>query len=186
MTREWAKLPFYDPEGALRNLAENRSIGFIPGGRHSRWTGLRTNMSKELRQWLDATVFTFGIRQALGVNAHLAFHEDEDFDFLVSWVDGEWHNFCPVQLKELVPDYLNPTADLNQVIAKLARYQRQTDTNAAIKLNRAGQFNPNVLEVPDLPFKELWLFGSSSPDNTEWFLYRALIALRLFNFPFPR
>ncbi|HME69885.1 MAG TPA: hypothetical protein VKM54_08455 [Myxococcota bacterium] len=182
--REWSKLPLYDPERVLRSL-KNIPVRFIPGGRHPQWAGLRTNSLKEVRQALDATIFTFGMSQALGINARLILHEAEDFDFLVSWVDGEWSNTCPVQLKELVPDHLNPTADLNQLFAELARYPRPTDTNAAIKLNRAGKFDPNVLQIPDLPFKELWFLGSSSPDRTEWFLYRALNEPRIFEFRFP-
>ena len=184
--REWSGQEFFDPEGILQEVARSR-VGFIPDqGRAPGWQNLRSNELNQERQWLDAAVFTLGVREALGIDARLARHEDDDFDFLVTWPSDGEQNACPVQLKELVPNHLNPDAGLNQLIASLQRYSCPTDTIVAIKLNRTGRFDFNSLEVPALPFRQLWLFGSESADNSRWFLYGNVVdAPRYHSFSIP-
>jgi hypothetical protein len=172
--REWSRQEFHEPESVLSDLG-GTGVGFIPDGQHPEWVPLRGNALNRERQWLDAVVFTLGLRRVLGLDVRLAQYEAEDFDFLVSWpADGEQYA-CPVQLKEVVPEHRNASADLNALIASLKRYPPSIDTIVAIKLNRAGDFDPRTLQVPALPFAQVWLFGCQSQDKNRWFLYGDLL-----------
>lgn len=170
-SREWSKLPFYDPEGVLRKVMSRPDLGFIPEDQRPNWKPLRGSTLNQERQWLDAAVFTYGLCQMLGLDARMARFGTEDFDFLVTWTNDETCHNCPVQLKELVPEHINRGPELSSIISGLARLGKSGDTMLAIKLNRAGKFDSTTLKIPPLPFSQVWLFGSISPDLVDWFLY---------------
>nr|WP_163502154.1 hypothetical protein [Halomonas socia] len=50
---------------------------------------------------------------------------------------------------------------MNALIGGLTRCGGSKDTVLAVKLNRAGKFDPITLEIPELPFSQVWLFGST-------------------------
>ncbi|MFO0315476.1 MAG: hypothetical protein ACK50S_01135, partial [bacterium] len=57
--------------------------------------------------------------------------------------------FSPVQLKELVPESLNTSASIEQLITGLHKYSSEHLT-VAIFLNRQGRFVPAEIAVPSL------------------------------------
>jgi hypothetical protein len=97
--------------------------------------------------------------------------ESQDFDFVASWSVDNTQHFAPVQLKEVVPEPLNPNATVEQIVESLAKYVDSEDLTVAIHLNRQAHFDPTVLSVPPLKIAALWVFASISPDQSQWGLW---------------
>ena len=71
----------------------------------------------------DAAIFCVGMSERIGFDVRFAPVEDQDFDFIATWFDGEgMRNYCPVQLKEVAPPHLNAGATIRAVVDGLARY----------------------------------------------------------------
>lgn len=115
-----------------------------------------------------------------------ALSEDADYDCVLSWNEDGSSAFAPVQLKEVVPDTLNPASTLDDVLKKLTRYGSSGGLVVAIHLNRAGiQLLPS-LELPALSIRQLWIFGQTGRTPSEWALYGNLMEepkLYLFEHP---
>ena len=84
--------------------------------------------------------------------------ESGDYDFVTRWVEGDAQHFCPVQLKELVPEDLNPATSLSDLIAGLGKYSTKTSTALAVKINRRS--NLTLPTMPDIAFSSC---GCSGP-----------------------
>jgi hypothetical protein len=97
--------------------------------------------------------------------------EAADHDFIVRFDHKGTTHFVPVQLKELVPEDLNPEASLDQLIKKLSTRPVQTDTVLAIRLNRRTREDLTPKRFAEIPFKEVWLFWAASPDAIQWRLF---------------
>ncbi|MGV8990120.1 MAG: hypothetical protein ACOH1Q_01825 [Thiobacillus sp.] len=132
---------------------------------------LRTNNLKEWREIREAAVFCFGMGQRIGQPVFLSRGESQDYDFIATWTLGEVQNFAPVQLKEVVPEEVNATASIEKVIGSLTKYVDSKDLTVAIHLNRQVHFDALELVIPPLPIAALWIFGSISPDQSEWGLW---------------
>jgi len=132
---------------------------------------LRTNRLKEWRETRDAALFCYGMGQRIGQSVLLARGESQDYDFIASWVVGDEQHLAPVQLKEVVPVDLNATASLERTICSLAKYVDSEDLTVAIRLNRQEHFDPRTVVIPPLRIAALWVFGSISPDQSEWGLW---------------
>ena len=130
---------------------------------------LRTQELKKYREWRDAAILTYGLGLAQGVHMGYATEEGSDYDFVAGWLDGGVAHFCPVQLKELVPEDLNPSASLAALLAGLGKYGPRTDTVLAVKLNRKSGLE--LVDLPPIPFKQLWFFWASASDGARWCLY---------------
>lgn len=168
--RKWATEPFYEPGGVLRAVGEV-GVAPIPRDSSEEWRALDGTELKQEREWLDATVFTYGVSQALGIDARIARLEEGDFDFLIGWSEDGENRICPVQLKQLVSAERNPDANLSDLLAGLAKYSGGSETIVAVKLSREMRFDPAELDIPEIPFRGLWFFGSSDPIGQDWFLY---------------
>jgi hypothetical protein len=101
--------------------------------------------------------------------------EDEDYDALACWIDGDTKHYAPIQLKEIVPEALNPSASLEEELSKLAKYATSRETIVAIHVNRAGRLEFSSLKPPKASVREIWLFGALSRDQRSWFLYGDLM-----------
>ena len=115
-----------------------------------------------------------------------AISEDVDYDCVIRWLHNDVANYAPVQLKEFVPDDLNPTASIDDELSKLSKYATSPDLVVALFFNRALRINLSGIKIPALPIGELWLFGNKSPDQSTWLLYGDMLskpALHEFEFP---
>ncbi len=90
-------------------------------------------------------------------------------------LDGTLH-FGPLQIKEVVPDYLNPQAAIQPIIDSLARYTSSPDLNVVIHLNKLLHFDPAELTIPRLPINTLWVMAAITRDQSRWALWGDLLA----------
>lgn len=168
--REFQRGEFRDPTRfliALRALEPKVANSSLD----ARVKQLRTNNLKEWREAREAALFCYGMAQRIGQPIYLCRGESQDYDFVASWVTGSEQHFAPVQLKEVVPEPLNPNSSIEKVIQSLTKYVDSEDLTVAIHLNRQVHFDPKTLAIPQLRIAALWVFGSISPDQSEWGLW---------------
>lgn len=103
----------------------------------------------------------------VGTKVVYAPDEASDYDVVAMCVLDDTQYFNPVQLKELHPASLNPDASLDELSLGLAKYA-PTDTILAIKLNQARRIDFTELDVSETPFREVWFFACTSPDQNSW------------------
>jgi hypothetical protein len=170
--REFAGLRFGDPRGFLRALREVELL-VATSSTPEKIKKLRTQQLKPEREKRDAAIFCVGMSERVGVDVWFAPVEDQDFDFVATWLDSDGtRRYCPVQLKEVVPAHLNTNATIQAVVEKLVHYADSADVTVAIKLNRAGQFDPTELKIPaSLRIGGLWIFAGLSADQSEFGLW---------------
>ena len=149
---------------------------------------LRTNKLKETREARLAAIFAYAMEKCvLRAPVRFAPHEDADYDFVVSWTSEEETLYCPVQLKELPPDDINPKPSMDDVLGKLGKYGDSKDLVVAISYNRQERFEFGPwLRIESAPVAQIWFFGGCSPDGNDWFLYGDLTkepALHRFCYP---
>lgn len=166
----WKSYKYYDPKPVLkrvRAIEEVTDLSALP----PEIRNLRTNSLKEARESLAAARFAYGMGIRMGRVVAVSPVEDADYDFMTMWTDEDTTHYCPVQLKELVPDELNPDVTLSDLFDKIRRtYPRPTNTVGVIYLNRAGRLNLADVEVPELPLRELYFLGAIEPDQSRWVL----------------
>lgn len=127
------------------------------------------NISEDRR----CAIFCHAMGQVLGKKILFASCENSDYDYVGAYAHrGSTYKF-PIQLKQLVPDRLNPTTSLKDEICKLKKYVNGQDLVVAIHINRKVNFRPHSLEVSRLNIKEIWLYGRHR-DNS-WILYGNLM-----------
>jgi hypothetical protein len=178
----WKTLQYHDPAEILRRLRalefELQNVELDPKVR-----SLRTTRLNQIREWREAAVFAYGMGQAQGVDVGYAREEASDYDFVTTWKKAGAVHFCPVQLKELVPEELNRNATLAGLFSGLGKYSK-TDTVLAVKINR--KVDVVLPEKPIIPFSQLWLFWASAPASSRWCLYGdALREPGYFAFDYP-
>ena len=109
----------------------------LPEGEDERTRRLRTNSLKEGREGRDSALFAYGIRdQVLRHPVWIAKSENQDYDFVMRWIQDESDFYCPVQLKELPPEDLNP-----QIALEDQKYSGVQDLLVAIRVNRRGSLH---------------------------------------------
>jgi len=118
---ECSRLMFVDPAVVLPQL---RQIQFAVSASslNARVRNLRTANLRSHREGWEAALFCCGIGKFLGVKVYVAPYAASDYDAVAMWVKGETQHFTPLQIKELVPEELNPDTDINKEIAKLGKY----------------------------------------------------------------
>ena len=65
---------------------------------------------------------------------------------------------------------------MSDVLNALSKYSKALDLTIAIKLNRASQFDPSSVNVPDLKFGGLWVFASITDDQSKWAVWGDFLA----------
>jgi len=169
--RQFAKLAYGNPRGFLSEL---RKFEHAVAASHTplRVKTLRTNGLKREREMRDAALFCVGMSHNLGSEVRFAPVEDQDYDFVATWRTEAIQHFCPVQLKEVVPAHLNPTASIQDVLGKLSHYGDSNDVSVAIKFNQIGRFEPAGINPPNaLRIGGLWVFGAMTEDQSTWALW---------------
>lgn len=183
---EWRRLDYHDPADVLRRVEEIQ-LDIANHSDDEKAKTFRTNRLKAHKEGREAALFCHGLGKAvLNKKVYFSLHEKVDYDFVACWQDQTALVFTPVQLKEVVPRKLNPETSLNEEIAKLKKYADSQDLVVAIFLNRTGRLNVDDIIVPDLNIAELWFFGSSSKDQSKWFLLGDLLGdKRYFEYDYP-
>jgi hypothetical protein len=167
---EWTKLEYFDPEivlPKLRKIREHMSDTDTP----EKIANLRTNTLKNYRESWDAAIFSQLLSLTIGQKILFSRYEDSDFDSIFTWNDNGTQCYAPIQLKELVPEYTNTTATLNDILIKLCKYSGHDDLIVGIKLNRRKAFDLTKISTENLPIYELWMFGATSEDQSHWRLF---------------
>ncbi len=184
--RRWSKLDFKDPTAllkALRPLQHAVAVSDLP----AKTKALRNSKQKTHRETWQAALFSHGVTVSLSLpSLEFAIVEEEDYDCVVRWIAASTVNYAPVQLKEIVPNELNPTATIDGEIAKLTKYATSPELIVALFLNRAGRFELRSIKIPSLPIGQLWMFGNRTPDQSTWMLYGDMLSNpSLYEFDFP-
>ena len=117
-----------------------------------------------------------GMGQRAGRTVLLARGENQDYDFVASWLDQDTRSYAPVQLKELVPAPLNPSASIEGLISSLGKYVDSRNLTVVIHLNQRKRFNLGELRIPKLAIAGLWMFGAVNPDQSSWGLWGDFLA----------
>ncbi len=166
-----AKLQYYDPLYALPALRElQREVSGVRGIPDS-IRNLRTRGLKRERELWMAFLLAYGLRGRAGRPFLLADDEESDHDVVLATVQNDLPLFFPVQLKEVVPEDLNPTASVQNVIDTAISKRSYRDTLLAIKITQNYRFDPFGLVVPPFSFAGIWIFGAISPDQSRWSLW---------------
>jgi hypothetical protein len=116
--RELQSLNYIDPE---RMLIELRQIELAYPLHTLRYksSSLRSHPLKKFGEGRQAALFCYGMSRVLGWPVHFAQAERMDFDIVARCVADNEISYVPVQLKEWVPDTVNPQASLQTEIDKL-------------------------------------------------------------------
>lgn len=175
LLNQWSKLSYRNAHDDLVNLRRVETEA-APLLLDERVRALRRNNQKKFREWREAALFCYGIGEVvLRRKVALAVFESLDFDFIARWRDEETEHYVPVQIKELPPKNISPTAELNAVISKLSKYPVSQDTVVVVHVNRRLKLAPGDLDLPNLKIAELWLMGATTPDQSGWFLWGNLL-----------
>jgi hypothetical protein len=77
-----------------------------------------------------------------------------------------------------VPHDVNPGADIQPIVDKLARCGTAPDLTVVILVNRRGRFDPAALRIPkDIRIGGLWAIMALTPDQFgEWRLWGDLLS----------
>jgi hypothetical protein len=187
--RRWSRLTFYSPAESLPELRK-LELKIAKMDLPDKVKALRTNELRRHRELRQASLFCYGIGKAkLGTEVFVAPIEEEDYDCIAMWSLGGRKRYCPVQLKELVPDRINPKATLVDEIAKLSKYTNSRDLVVVMYLNRRLRpVDLSAVDIPPLDLGGLYLFGSVSPDRSKWVILGDLLkpSAQRFDFEYPQ
>jgi hypothetical protein len=185
--RELRSLQWYEPKQILINLRYVETH-LLTENMDERVRRLRTNELKELREGREAAIFAYGLETEVIKNQVLVANtERSDYDFVMRWIKDENEYFYPVQLKELPPDDLNAQVSLEGIYNKLEKYSGTDDLAVAIHVNRRMRLKWGPWERQKKPrIRELWLFGTNSPDPSKWFICGDILKKpRFYEFRYP-
>lgn len=174
--RKWDSLSFRDAKTDLINLGKLQARLAESHETSREVANLRDRDLRQYLQWRQAALFCHLVQATTG-RASLAYTvvEDEDYDALACWIDGDTKHYVPIQLKEVVPQSRNPSASLEAELGKLSKYATSRETVVAVHVNRAGRLDFSSLKPPKARVREIWLFGALSADQRSWFLYGDLL-----------
>lgn len=177
---EWEALKYVEPKKALLEIRNIQQM-VASSDLSNNVKNLRTHSLRMHREGWEATLFCYGLGELLKTTIHVCPYEKEDYDAIAVSKDG----YIPIQVKEVVPEKLNPDTDVNKEIFKLSRYPK-TDTTFVMHINRNGKLDLLNIKVPKLKIKALWLLGSSSSDQSRWFIAGNLLTEpTIFEFDYP-
>lgn len=185
MLNAWSKLDYFESKSVLlryRKTQELLNVSDID----QKTKNLRINKFKRYREGWEAALFCYGMCKRLNTTVYVALHEEADFDSIaLRYTDGVEY-YTPIQIKELVPESLNPDTDLNKEIKKLVKYPTSKDCAVVIHHTRAGKLDLSTIKIPTLQIGSLWVIGALNPYQNRWFLAGDLLeAPRIIEFDFP-
>ena len=166
--RTWARLPYLDSERILRGLrdiAANSPLHELP----YEVASLRRRELRAYAEGRQAALFCYGMSQIIGTSVWFAQAEASDYDVVARYVLDDLIHYAPVQLKEFVPEHVNPTAELQVEMDKIGKYVDSAELVVAFHINRAITLHPSELRLPG-GIGGLWLYGAKSSDQSRWFV----------------
>jgi hypothetical protein len=164
----WKALTYLDPAHTLLEYRK-LEIALSEADIDPKVVRLRTAALKGQREARDAAIFALGMSVRLTCPVLFSPTEEADYDFITRTDLAGTSYFTPVQLKELVPEDLNPFASLDALLKKLRAKPVYSHTSLAIRLNRElKQVTFAAHQFDGLPFREVWLFYAASPDARRW------------------
>lgn len=107
----------------------------------------------------------------LRAEVYLALVEDQDFDCVAQYIIEDTRYYTPIQIKEFVPEHLNPNGSLQAELEKLGKYVDSCDLVVAIYLNRQFHLEIEAIRIPEIKVAELWFFGAVAPDASQFMLW---------------
>ncbi len=167
--REWESLRYLDARQILLDLRKIEKEYSLSQLKYEA-ASLRTRALRPYNEGRQAALFCYGMGQALGCHIEFAQFESQDFDVVTRYIAGETAVYCIVQLKELVPDFLNPLASLQTEVDKLDRYSDSRNLAVAFHLNRTFHVDPLALRLPNRYAGSLWLYGATDITQDNWIL----------------
>jgi hypothetical protein len=173
--RQWRQLEFRDPAlilSGLRALARTVNLAEVSEDLRS----LRRRDVRKYGEGRQAALLCYGLKCKQGVHIDFALVEESDYDFVAAYKLDDVNHFVPVQLKELVPSHINPAADLQAELDKIAKYTDSRDLVVAFYLNRTGRIDFSTLRLPHGIVHELWFFWASAPDQSTWTVYGNMLS----------
>jgi hypothetical protein len=168
--RTLASLNYKNPRAVLLEMRKVE-LAIAPADIDARVRHLRTNDLRNVRELRAASLFCYGMSECMGMPMLVAHTEAQDYDAVVTWVRDGTQSFAPIQLKEVVPSELNPTASVQEVINRLTKYTDSPDLTVAIQLNRVISFTPGDLDIPPLRLAAIWIFCAISSDQSKWAIW---------------
>jgi hypothetical protein len=173
--RGWKQLCFRDPRTDLVELAKLQAQ-MDKGGTSPVTDDLRVRELRKFLEYRQAALFAYFVgHSVLKTLVAYAVSEAEDYDSVLWWKVADRNHYLAVQLKEVVPEHLNPTADINSELAKLQKYVTSKETVVAVHVNRSGMIDFSGIRKPVACCAEIWLYGTLSADQSVWFLYGDLL-----------
>jgi hypothetical protein len=175
-----------DPKSALKKLRTMVEFDVALSDLAPDVKALRTQGLKRHREIRAACLFCYGLSCWLQQPVWVYPIEDADYDFVAGWDVAPDRHFAPVQLKEVVPEELNPNSSLQSIVDGLIRYQASEQLTAAIHVNRQGRFDPRTIAIPSLKIAALWIFAAMAEDQSRWGLYGNMLeepVLTEFDYP---
>ena len=166
--RSFDELVWVDPKQVLINFRHMEMN--LPKDLDQKIRRMRTNKLKNWREARDAALFTYGMgNKVLDTMALVAKSEKSDYDFIMKWIKDNKEYYCPVQLKELPPDDINPNVQINDIFKKLNKYRGIDNLLVAIKINREiKSFDLDTYNLEQKhKIKELWYFGCVQLDQSK-------------------
>ena len=163
------KISLHDPEKILANLRwiqENFPLAEFPENVRN----LRTRALRQALEMRQAALFSYGMSTAIQKEVRFALKEEADFDAICSFEHEGKQISVPLQLKELVPEQLNPNSNLQNELDKLQKYRNSRDLVVAYHLNRSCDINIRTLNLPQDVVSEIWIYAANNPEQTEWSL----------------
>ena len=173
--REWQSLSYLDAQQVLVGLRVIE-LQYPLGELRYHAASLRTRELREFGEGRQAALFCYGMSQVLGVPVAFARSESQDYDVVVRYAANDQLNYAPVQLKEWVPDFLNPGTTLQDELDKLAKYVDSKDLAVALHLNREATVRIDELTLPYGNIGSLWFYGATEPSQTKWQIIGNLLA----------
>jgi hypothetical protein len=185
-TRSFAQLKYRDPREVLVDL-RRAELTVAASDASFKVKNLRTRDLRPLRELREVCLFCHGMTECTGQKFFVAHAEAQDFDAVAMWILDDLQSFAPIQIKEVVPHEVNPSASVRDVVEGLRKYTDSHDLTVAIHLNRVVKgFNPFELVVPSLKIAALWMFGAIAPDQSKWAIWGNFIdevQAREFDYP---
>lgn len=185
--REWKTLNYIDPKRVLISLREIAQTLSLSDLRYHA-ASLRTHELRPYGEGRQAALFCYGMSQAMNRRVDFAMVEVQDYDAVARFADNQGALvFAPVQLKEWVPDFLNPSATLQNELDKLDKYVDSEDLVVAVHMNRTTTIHLSELILPKGRIGELWLYGGADSTQTRWMFIGDLLSDKpqYFEFSYP-
>jgi hypothetical protein len=129
---------------------------------------------QDLEGW-QAFVFAVAYSRCFKLSemcVQLAEEQYSAHDATLRWVKGEQQQFLKIQLKGLVPEYINPRANLQDLVTEKLNDSAPSKDVVFVFFLERGSHTPTVT-IPDHQKGGVWILGFSKADHSEVFLVGA-------------